>query len=380
MKKNFVLTLLFVSVVLCIYACSGGGSDSTQSSVPPAAQTMDTELKANMARSLPLVAPVENSLLFVMNPGTVMAQGVTVSPDLTPGALPNSVIFAGPFDGNGDGLKETTMSGKATFSSDPAAGWDGMNGQAAVDVTIPLVGHLYHADIAFSINSGNQHLLSGSGKFTNPLSGNVTTMSATATPLVIKPATGAAGAVANACGYSLDGQMQLKVEGSTGTLTSLWNFSSNNPTVAVSGASFTDPLGQTTALPDSTADLRCGSSGSINDWVATYIQDYSCLPREVGQAKLTITVSGPDTIAISDEDPPGSGIVKNYSATVLPGNPHAIRGFFIGGPAGNHYREDFNWTLGKNGSNFSQFSAYKYTEGPNIGTGGICAAAAKRVP
>ena len=148
--------------------------------------------------------------------------------------------------------------------------------------------------------------------------------------------------------------MQLKVEGSTGTLTSNWNFSSSNPRVAVNGASFTDPSGQTTALPDSNVDLRCGSSGTINDWAATYSQDYSCLPRETGQATLTITVTGPDTIAITDEDPPGSGIVKTYAATIISCNPHAVRGFFIGGPAGNRYREDFNWTLGKNGSGFSQ--------------------------
>jgi hypothetical protein len=170
------------------------------------------------------------------------------------------------------------------------------------------------------------------------------------------------------------------VAGSTGTLTSNWNFSSNNPSVAVKGATFTDPAGQITPLPDSSVDLRCGSSGSINDWAATYNQDYSCLPREVGQAKLTITVTGPDTITISDEDPPGSGDVKTYTATVLAANPHAVRGFFIGGPIGNRYREDFNWTLAKNGSGFSQFSVYTYTEGPNTGSGGICAASAKRVP
>ena len=105
-----------------------------------------------MVRFLPLVAPVESSLMFVMNPGTPMAQGVTVAPDPDPRRAPNSITFAGPYDGNGDGFEETTMSGKATFNSDPASGWDGMNGQAAVDVNIPIVGHLYHADVAFAIN------------------------------------------------------------------------------------------------------------------------------------------------------------------------------------------------------------------------------------
>lgn len=379
MKKYLVLAGVFLVIAISIYAC-GGGSDSAQSSIPADAKAMDTEMKSNMVRSLPLVAPIESSLIFVMNPNTPMAQGVTVAPDLTPGAPPNSITFDGTYDGNGDGFKETTMSGKATFNSNPDINWNGMNGQAAVNANIPIVGHLYHADIAYSITSTDKRL-SGSGTFTNPLTGNVTTMAAApGTPLVVKPATGAAGAVPNACGYSLDGKMQLKVEGSTGTLTSNWNFSSSNPSVAVNGASFTDPSGNTTALPDSTVDLRCGGSGTINDWVATYSQNYSCLPRETGQATLTLTATGPDTITISDEDPPGSGSVNNYSATIVAGNPHAVRGFFIGGPVGNRYREDFTWTLAKNGSSFSQFSVYTYTEGPNTGSGGICAASAKRIP
>jgi hypothetical protein len=221
--------------------------------------------------------------------------------------------------------------------------------------------------------------LTGSGTFTDPLTGNKTTMTATS-PLVVKPATGDASAVSNACGYSLDGQMQLKVDGAGGALTSIWNFSSSSPVVVVNGTSFTDSSGKTTALAESTVDLRCGYSGSINDWVARFDQNYACLPRESGQATITITVTGPNTITISDEDPPGSGSVKTYDATILAANPHAVRGFFIGGPAGNHYREDFNWTLGKNGSGFSDFSSYTFIEGLKTGSGGICVASARRRP
>jgi hypothetical protein len=214
--------------------------------------------------------------------------------------------------------------------------------------------------------------------FTDPLSGNRTTMTVDATtPLVVKPATGAAGAVSNACGYSLDGQVRLGVEGSTGTLRSTWNFSSSNPGATISSASFTDPSGHTSTLPASTVDLRCGSSGSVNDWVATYDQSYACLPRESGRATITITVTGPDTISIGDEDPPGSGDAKTYAATIVAANPHAVRGFFNGGPAGNRYREDFNWTLGKNGG-FSQISSYTYFEGPNAGRSGLCVASARK--
>jgi hypothetical protein len=370
--RHLIVQFLMLFLIL---SCGGGGSSGVQNGIPAAASDMDTKLKTNMVRSLQLIPNIESSLLFVMNPGIPMAQGVTVAP----GSLSNSITFAGPYDGNGNGFNETTMTGSATFNSDPNSGWDGMDGQVAVDVNIPLVGHVYHADINFSITSAERRL-TGSGTFTDPISGNATTMSTTGTPLVIKLATGSAGAISNACGYSLDGQINLKVEGATGTLISTWNFSPSNSSVAVNGASFIDTSNKTTSLPNSSVDLRCGSSGSINDWVATFDQSYACLPRESGQSTITVTVTGADTISIFDEDPPGSGNIKTYDATIVAANPYAVRGFFIGGPMGNRYREDFNWTLGKNGSSFTQISNYIYIEGPNTGSGGICVASAKRLP
>jgi hypothetical protein len=346
--------------------------------IPAAASTMDSKLKSGMVRFVPLVTNVESSVVAVLNPGTPMAQGVAITADTRPGAAPNSVLFSGPYDGNGDGSNETTLSGSATFASDPSNAWSGLNGQAAVDVSIPLLGHVYHADLAFTVLSEYRQV-SGSGTFTDPLSGDTTTMTvAASSPLTIKAADSTGGAVANACANSLSGQMRLDVAGATGTLTSLWNFSATSPSVTVIGASFTDKSGQTTALPDSTVDLRCGSGGSIDDWIATFDQSWVCLPRESGQARLTLTVAGPDTVSIEDEDPPGSGDKKTYQATVLGNNPHALRGFFIAGPVGNRYREDFNWTLSKDGKRFSQVSKYAYTEGTNSGKGGVCAASARR--
>ncbi|MEQ1804821.1 MAG: hypothetical protein ABL900_05530 [Burkholderiaceae bacterium] len=307
-----------------------------------------------------------------------MAQGVTVVAD--PAAPPHSIVFSGPYDGNGDGINETTMTGQATFNSDPASTWAGLSGQVHLDVNIPILGELFSADVAFTITSSERQL-SGSGTYTEPISGDTITMTVAAgTPLVVKPATGAPGAVSNACGYSLNGQMRLQSAGSAGTLTSFWNFTPDSPSVVVNGASFTDHAGQTVAMPDSTVDLRCGSNGSITDWVATFDQNYACLPRESGQARLTIAATGPDTITITDEDPPGSGSVNTYQATLVTANPHAVRGFFIAGPPGSNYREDFNWTLGKNGSGFSQVSTYTYIEGVNQGVAGICVASAKRLP
>ncbi|MDP1691399.1 MAG: hypothetical protein Q8L49_05495 [Burkholderiaceae bacterium] len=59
---------------------------------------------------------------------------------------------------------------------------------------------------------------------------------------------------------------------------------------------------------------------------------------------------------------------------------HALRNSFIAGPVGNRDREDFNSTLGKNGSVFSQTSTYTYFEGPNQGFTGHCIASARRLP
>ena len=112
--------------------------------------------------------------------------------------------------------------------------------------------------------------------------------------------------------------------------------------------------------------------------MASFDQDWACLPRESGKARLTITAAGPDSVNIEDEDPPGSGSKNTYQASVLGTNPYALRGFFIGGDVGNHYREDFNWTLSKDGKRFSQFTKYVYTEGPNLGKGGYCVGNAKR--
>jgi len=365
----------FIALAVMLLLAPGCSSDPPVT-IPAAAAAMDAKLKANMVRFLPMVASIESTLVFVLNPGTPMAQGVVVQPDP---AIPNSITFGGPYDSDGDGVDETTMSGGVTFNSDPDVSWSGLTGHVTVDGNIPVVGQVYHAAVAFTVST-TERRLSGSGTFRDPLSGDATTTMTVeaATPLVVKPATGAAGAVSNACGYSLDGKMRLSVVGSTGTLTSIWNFSSSSAGAQISGASFTDPLGQTTALPAATADLRCGSSGSINDWVATFDQNYACLPRESGQSTITTTVAGPDSITIRDEDPPGSGSVKTYQATIISANPHAMRGFFEGGPVGGRYREDFNWTLGGTGSRFSQISSYAYSAGPNTGSGGFCVASGKR--
>lgn len=142
-------------------------------------------------------------------------------------------------------------------------------------------------------------------------------------------------------------------------------------------ATDTSPAGKQTALADTTTTLTCGETGSLRDWEAVYDQHWVCLPLEYGDARITITASGTTALTIDDEDPPGSGDIATYSAAAVGASLHAVKGFFDGGPAGNHYREHFTWSLDKDG-NFSDRSTYTYTEGANTGLGGICAARARR--
>ncbi len=358
-----------------ISACGGGSSPHA---IPAAASKMDTELKARMVRFVPMISNIETSLVFVLNTGLPGTEDMTVALDTSPGAAPYTYVFSGAYDGNGDGFNETTMSGHTTFNSDPTMfEWSGLSGQATTDVSIPLLGHVYHSEVAFTIQS-EERQISGSGTFTEPITGNTITMTVSAaSPLVIKTADGTADAVSNACGYSMNGQMRLDVTSSDGTLISYWNFDSTSPNVAVNDASFTDTSGHTTTLPNSSVSLACGSGGSINDWVGTFDHYWACLPFESGQALITITVSGPDTLSVIQD---GSGEIYNYEATIVGANTYAATGYFIGGPDGFHYREDFKWTLRKNDSSFSQVSHYQFIEGPSIVKGGICVSTDKRVP
>ena len=379
MRRLIVPTL----ILLLVLGCSGSDqpSSSQQAPMQSAATAMESKLTSGMSSFMPRVPRFEAVLVGIFNPSTPLAQTVTLTPDPNPNAPPFSFTFTGPYDSNGDGFNESRLSGQATFTDDPAVAWSRVTGHATVDTDIPIVGHIYHADITFSITSAERQL-SGSGTFTDPLfTGNTTTITVpNVTPLVAKPATGAAGAVSNACGYSLEGQMLIEVTGPSGTLKSTWNFSPNSASVVVNNRTFTDPSGQTTMLPDRTIDTPCGSGGTINDWVGTYDQHWACLPREFGEATITISPGpGADTVTITDEDPPNSGIKSTYTATTIGANPHALHGFFISGPMGFHFREDFYWTMRKSLSGFAEFASYVYTEGPKKDTGGLCVASAPRL-
>jgi len=371
MKGNRIVPTVLVFALLS--GC--GGSDSASNTIPPQAAAMVSKLKSGMVRSVQRLAGYEASLVFVLNPGSPLSSNISLAPDNTLGAPPFSYVFSGPFDGNQDGYEETTLNGKASFVSDPASAWDGLDGQATINAQIPGGLHGYAGEMQFTITP-TQGQVSGTGTFSVALGDQTSLTIDPAKPLVIKPATGLPGAVDNACGYSVDGDLHIDVNGSDGSYSSDWSFTSSQSNAAVSGASFTDTGGKTTNLPNSSVKLDCGSGGSINDWAGTYTQNWSCFPQESGQATLTLAVNGANSISITDEDPPGSGDINVYPATVLGSSPHVVKGFFIGGPPGSTYREDFIWTLGLDGR-FTQTSVYVYQEGPQTGHGGFCVGSAK---
>lgn len=376
MRRTLIVS--FVSLALIPGCGGGGGGGPTGADVPAAAEALDEQVRTGLSRSAWMLSNIETGLLFMLQPDTALAPGITVAPD--PAAGDHAVTISGRYDGNADGIAETTVAGRAAFRSDPASDWTGLDGQLTIDVAIPIVGHVYHGDVAFAID-GDDRRLSGSGTFANPLNATSTTVSVPAgAPLIVRASTSGAGAAPNGCGYSLEGQARIQVEGPSGTLASWWTFSPASTGVTVHDATFTDAAGQATTLPDSIVELRCGGSGTIADWAASFDQQWACLPSESGRATIRIAVAGADRLSITDEDPPGSGDVNRYEATVLGASPHAVRGFFIAGSAGSRYREDFNWTLGKNGSGFTQVSSYRYIEGPQAGRGGVCVASARRLP
>jgi hypothetical protein len=378
--------LFSLCVVSCLLvACGGGGGGNGAKNqpqvIPPDATAADGRQKSLMSRFVPQLANAQAGFLYIMNPDAGVTPGVTFMPDFGAGVPANTYTFDGAYDGNGDGVSETTISsGTVTFADDPLSyAWSPLTGQATLAIDLPLIGQVSSTTLTFTATA-TEIRISGSGTFTNPLSGETTTIDIPAAePIIVKPVSAASGLVANACGYNIDGSVPVQMTGSTGTLNSIWLFSPNTSMVAVQQTSFRDTTGLRTMMPDSSVTLTCGAGGSIDDWAATYDQTWVCLPFEHGRATLTLAVSNANTVTITDEDPPGSGDTAVYTATTVGASPHVVQGFFDGGEVGNTYREHFTWTL-KDNDDFSDVSHYVYSEGSNMGSGGICAANARRVP
>ena len=361
------------ALLLAALSACGGGDDGDPGSgpgLPANAAAMQSTTSGGMKKALARMTASEAALMFILNPGNVLTPGITVAPDMSPGAAPFSVTFSGNLDGGFDEPTQISVTGRSTFASDPAATFTSTSGQVTVDVTLLGLLKVYHADIAFTV-SGTERRLSGSGVLNNPVTGNTTTMTVdAANPLVLVPATGA---TANACGYSIDGDVRLVAVGPLGTYASTWHFAPGSGTVSVDTATHTDGAGVVTTMPATDVDLRCNPAGStIAAWAGMYQFVWGCLPYEHGSSLFALTVKDATTVTINDEDPPGSGNGNIYEASIVGGSAQSLRGFFVAGPVGVRYREDFNWTLSPDGQRFFQTSRYVYQDGPLAGIGGNC--------
>lgn len=354
-------------------AC-GSGSDSTP--LPADAAQMLTYLKTGVTVIMPRLGGAGGVFPVALNPGAPGSSDITFTPDPAVGAPPHSYIFSLDFDGDGDGSTETTFTGSATFNGDPAIAWDGFGGHVTLVMqTAGALGTLTgDMDFVLGATGGD---VSGTGTFSEIITGNTTTLTVDpATPLHIEMARGTTNSVANACGSSLDGDLQLGIDGPTGAMNSTLRFQNTRKPARIVNASFNDGT-DTTAIPDADVTIPCGQASNASEWNGVFDQNWTCVPAEFGSATLTVAVSG-SQINITDEDPPASGDIATYHANVVSGNPHVVRGFFIGGVTGNTYREDFTWILASGGASFSQMSKYVYLEGANQGNGGFCGALATR--
>lgn len=363
--------------LLALLAACGSGSEGN--ALPDDAREMRDYVQDGVTLLLPRLGGLGGIFPVALNPGAPGSSDIQFTPDPTPGAPPNSYVFTLGVDGDGNGSKETSFSGSATFNGNPATAWEGFAG--SVTLTMTTAGGLgsLTGDLDFVLGATGGEV-SGTGTFTEAITGNSTTVTvAPGAPLHIEMARGTSQSVANACASSLDGNIGVSVDGPTGTLNSTWEFKKDRKPARVTGASFTDADNTTTQIPDANVTIPCGQGRAMSTWVGDFVEDWSCVPAEQGTAALTLTVSG-STVNVSDEDPPGSGDVNTYSAAVVSGNPLVVRGFFLGGPPGNTYREDFSWVMDAGGAGFTSISKYVYQEGPNTGNGGFCGSRMTRAP
>jgi len=156
----------------------------------------------------------------------------------------------------------------------------------------------------------------------------------------------------------------------------LWNFLFGSRNVRLTGGHYHDPAsGQAQSVPDSTVQLpACGAPADLSAWAGNWNFTWYCVDTgagpggahiDDGQDNLSILVTGPNTVQISD----GTLV---YFATAVPGNPRMLTGTFQDTDGGGTYTEDFTWTLNLAGTIWTQTSSYIYTSGVATGLGGDC--------
>jgi hypothetical protein len=371
MNARSSLWLVAIAAPLSLAACSGssgGGGDSNAIKNPVQAYVVDNSVLAFAA-----IARTRLLLPLVLVPGMHAAAGIT----FTPRVNPNAYDYVIPLDSDGNGSKETTLTGTIEFSSDPFAGGALVAGfQATVDLTVTTNSGMgvFDADIEafFDVNGGFR--ISGTGTYDDAQTGSTVILAVDAGhPLHIRTASNKPDQKPNACIWNVDGAVHVDASNADGDYSADWDFKPASTLIHVLNATFKQPGGGQKALPDTKFEAGpCPGKGKFGDWAGNFTFDWFCIPTENGQSEITITVINDNTIEIMDEDPPGSGSFLTYRAKRDANDPHVVHGSFKENTGGGTYEEDFTWVLSPNSNTFKQVSEYFYLNGPMAGSGGDC--------
>jgi len=344
---------------LLVAACNSGGSSSGNAG-------LEAQSQALMVAVLKVGRGAQQAVPAFLAPALAAVKGITV----TPGAAADSYMFHVPVDTDDDGTNDATLDGTVTLSGGLFTFGPGFGG--TVDVIATLGGsQSISANLNFRMAANGTLELWGTGSLSDSTAGTDVSFSIDqATPLALvividQPVVAGAGVVpvANLCELSGQGAVRVTAYSNSNEVltyySALWTLRFDQKPIAVTEAMLSGSDETQTPLPDSTFEVECPAK-TIQDWAGTYDFNWFCNPEEEGTSVLVITVTGPDTIHIVDGD-------LEYDATAVPGNPHVVQGFFIDNGL---YREDFVWTLSRDGKAFTQQSAYELLP-PSTG-GGIC--------
>lgn len=368
LRSSWSLLLVALGTASCSGSSGGGGPVGVDN--PTQAYVVD-----RMVRVFAGVAQLELLVPVLLAPSARAAAGITFELDL--GGPPNTYDYSIPLDSDGDGGLDTTIEGSVTFNgdpTDPGSFMAGFQGTTQVLVTTDAGLATFTADLVVGFDLGGVFAVSGNGTFDDTGHGATVVMTVSgANPLRVKSATSDSDERSNACTFSVEGEVDVAATDADGDYGATWVFDPLSRLVDVIGATFTPIGGLQEMLPDSRFEADpCPETGSFQDWAGSYTFDWFCVPTEMSQSAITVTVLNANTIEIVDEDPPGSGDLLIYRATRDPHDPHIVRGTFQETDSGGTYEETFRWILSADASTFRQASGYLYLSGPGAGSVGIC--------
>jgi hypothetical protein len=369
LRGSFLYALLLASA--CADSSDGGGGPVGVNNPVQAYVVDKSALTFAGVAQLRLLVPV------LLMPSMYAAAGITFELDTSPAAAPHTYDFVIPFDSNGDGTKDTTLTGKAVLTSDPLVGGQFMPGfEAAVDVTLETNGGqgVFEGELELFFDSSGGFQAWGTGTYADAATASSVSLAVEqAQPLHVRTASDEPDQVANACIWSVDGTASVDASSSDGNYSADWTFSPTSQLIQVLNAFFAPAGGVQMPLPNSQFEMGpCPGEGVLADWEGGFTFDWFCIPPESGTSQLTITVLDSSTIEIVDEDPPGSGEILVYQAKRDAHDAHVVHGTFEDGSGGGTYEESFTWILAPDGQSFQQVSEYFMLTGPYAGMGGDC--------